>query len=252
MATDNLVRSSARTLQILETLKEHNGLGVTTLADELDLPKSTIHNHLDTLRQNEYVVKDDDVYKVGLRFLELGAHARSRQPLYEKGKPEVDKLAQSTGELANLATEEYGRGVYLYLTQGDQAVKLDTYAGKRFHLHCTALGKAILAHLPEKRIEEVLDRHGLPRRTDTTITDRDELRQELATVRDQGYAQDMAERLDGLRCVAAPIQHRDGDILGAISVSGPTSRMKSDRIDDDITERLLDAANVIELNIMYA
>lgn len=251
MTGDNTVGASERTFRILETLSEHDGMGVTELAEEFDLPKSTIHNHLNTLLQNEYIVKEDGTYRIGLRSLKLGAHARRRKDIYEKGKPEVDKLAQQTGELANLAVEEHGRGVYLYLTKGDQAVGLDTFAGKRFHLHCTALGKAILAHLPEERTAEIIDRHGLPERTANTITDRDELFKELATIRDQGYAYDRAERLEGLCCVAAPIKRHDGEILGAISVARPTSRMKPDRL-DEITDQLLDSANVIELNIMYS
>lgn len=252
MNEDNAVAASARTLEILETLSEHDGMGVTELAKEFDLPKSTIHNHLNTLKQNEFVVVENGEYKTSLRFLKHGARARARHRLYEKGKPEVDQLAQKTGELANIAVEEYGRGVYLYLTQGDQAVELDTYPGLRFHLHCTALGKVILANLPEERTAEILDQHGLPERTDNTITDREQLRKELTTIRDRGYAVDRGERLSRLNCLAAPIEREDGRIIGGISVSGPTSRMKGERFEEEIPEIVLDAANVIELNIKYS
>jgi len=251
MTANNTVGASERTLRILECLEENGGMGVSELAAEFDLPKSTVHNHLDTLRRNEYVVKRDGIYKLGLRFLKLGAHARTRKQVYEEGKAEVNELAQKTGALANLAVEEYREGVYLYLAQGDQAVELDTYAGMRFSLHCTALGKAILAHLPEERRRNIIASHDLPRCTPNTITDAEELTEELATVRDQGFAQDRAERLEGLRCVAAPIQGGTDSILGAISVSAPTSRMKDEQFNDKIPEEVLDAANVIELNIKF-
>ena len=126
MTQSNTVGASERTLRILECLEENGGMGVSELADEFDLPKSTVHNHLDTLRQNEYVVKQHGVYKLGLRFLKFGAHARTHKKVYEEGKSEVDELAQKTGALANRAVEEYSEGVYLYLAKGDQAVELDT------------------------------------------------------------------------------------------------------------------------------
>lgn len=251
MERKNTVGATERTFRIIETLSQHDGMGVTALANELSLPKSTIHNHLNTLKQNEYIVKENGIYRVGYRFLELGSRARSKHPLYDKGHSEVDSLAASTGELVNIATEEYGQGVYLYLTFGDQAVELDTYPGKRFSLHCTALGKAILAHLPTNRVKEIIDTHGLPARTSNTITDEETLFEELAEVRDRGFARDKAERLEGLHCVAAPIMLSDDQILGAISISAPTSRMKEDRVQGEITEQLLDSANVIELKVAY-
>jgi len=249
---DVTVQATKTSFKLLEALNELGGAGVTELANELGLPKSTVHNHLNTLRDAEYIVREGDTYHVGLRFLKLGEHSRNRLRIYETASPEVDNLAQQTNELANLAVEEYGRGVYLYLSEAERAVQLDTYAGMRIHLHCTALGKAILAHLPEEKIEEILDTHGLPERTPNTITDRDELLEELEETRDRGYAYDRQERLQGLRCVAAPITMPEEGVVGALSIAGPTSRMKGDRFHEEIPQRLLDAANVIELNMTYA
>lgn len=246
------VQATKTSIELLEALNELGGAGVTELADELNLPKSTVHNHLNTLCETEYIVREGDTYHVSLRFLELGEHSRNRLQIYETARPEVSDMAEQTGELANLAVEEYGRGVYLHLAEAERAVQLDTYAGMRVHLHCTALGKSILAHLPDERVEEILDTHGLPERTPNTITNRDELLDQLEEIRERGYAYDHQERLQGLRCVAAPITTPNTGVVGALSLAGPTSRMKGDRFHEEIPQRLLDAVNVIELNMTYA
>jgi DNA-binding IclR family transcriptional regulator len=246
------IGATETTLRILETLKQLDGAGVTEVATRLDLPKSTVHNHVSTLLRNEYVVKEGDTYRVGLQFLEFGEYIRNRMPIYDVARPEVERLATESGELSNLLVEEHGKGVYLCRAKGSQAVRLDTYAGMRVHLHCTALGKAILAYLPEERVREIVDTHGLPSRTETTITDEDALRDELDSIRERGYAYDEEERLAGLRCVAAPIKNLEGNALGAISVSGPTSRMKGPRFDEEVPEQLISTANVIELNLNYS
>ena len=246
------VRTTEKTLQLVEALRESEGAGVTELADRVDMGKSAVHNHLSTLREHGYVVKEGDTYRTGLKFLEVGGQRRNRMRLYDAAESKVNELAHRSGELCNLLTEERGVGVYLYRAKGDDAVDLDTYAGRRTHLHNTALGKAVLAYLPRSRVEEILDRRGLPAETDNSITDRGALFEELDRVRDRGYAVDDEERLAGLRCVAVPIRTSDGRVLGAISVSSPRSRMKGDRLAHDLPEMVQNAANVIELDINYA
>ena len=245
------VDATETTFRILEMLKELDGAGVTELATRLDIPKSTVHNHLVTLRENEYVVKDGTTYRVGLQFLELGEYTRNRMKIYDVARPEVEALADETGELANLLVEEYGLGVYLCRARGDQAVRVDTYAGMRVPLHCTSLGKAMLAHMPDERVDEIIDRRGLEPQTEATITDEETLREDLAAVRERGYALDRGERLSGLRCIAAPITDDSNRAVGAVSVSGPSSRMKGDRL-ERIPELVMSAANVIELNVSYS
>lgn len=251
-AAKNPIKGTEKTILIVETLKEMEGAGVTELADRLGLSKGTVHDYLSTLREHNYVVKEGDTYHVGLGFFELGEYARNRIRIYHVAKPEVARLAEETGELANLLYEEHDLGVYLYRARGENAVKLDTHTGKRRYLHNTALGKAILAHLPEERVEEILDRHGLPRATARTITNREDLYEELDTIRGRGYAYCNQERVEGLQCVATPLVSRTGRVLGAISLAGPTTRMKGKRIQEELPERLLQAANVIEINVNYA
>lgn len=246
------IKATETTFAVVNALMELDGAGVTELANYLDIPKSNAHNYLSTLRQEEYVVKDGDTYSVGIRFLELGAFARNRMDIYEIAKPEVEKLAEETGELANLLVEEHGRGIYLHRARVESAVQVEAYTGTRVSLHSTSLGQAILAHLPETRLDEIIDTHGLPASTDRTITTRDALENRLAKVRERGYATDDEERLKGLRCVAAPILSKDDRVLGAISVSGPKNRMKGDRFESDVPEKIRETVNVIELNVTYS
>ena len=247
----NPVKSTLTTFRIIEALKESDGARVTDLSQRLDLPKSSVHNYLSTLEQEEYVVKQDSHYYVGLKFLDIGTEARSRLSIHEIAKPEVQSLAEQTGELSNLLVEEHGKGVYIHREVGEDAVRVDASTGQRVHLHNTGLGKAILAHLSESRVEAILDQHGMPATTETTITDRDDLFEELAEIRDQGVAFDREERLNGLRCVAAPILDQGDEVVGAVSVSGPTSRMSTERFTQEIPDLLRNAVNIIELNITY-
>ena len=247
----NPVKSVEAMFTIVEALKELDGAGVTELSDHLELPKSTIHNYLATLEQEEYVAKEGTTYRVGLRFLDLGAYARDQVELFEVAKPELEQLASETGELTNLLVEEHGKGSYLYRTRGEMAVQVKGHVGTRAPLHGTGLGKAILAYLPEERVESIVDYHGLPASTPDTITEVDELFAELDRIRDRGFAFDDEERLRGLRCVAAPVL-ANGDVIGAISVSGPTNRLRDTRFREELPQKLLEVQNVIELNVTYS
>jgi DNA-binding IclR family transcriptional regulator len=245
------VRTTEKTLALVEQLMEDGPCGVTDLSNELSMGKSAVHNHLTTLRKHGYVLKDDDEYQIGLKFLEIGGRVRKSMEFYQVAEPEVKSLAAETGELANLLVEEQGMGVYLIRAKGDEAVDLDTYAGLRTHLHTTALGKAILAHLPTSRVEEIVEHRGLERATPDSIGTREELFEELDEIRERGYAVDDGERLAGLRCLAAPVKASSGEVLGAISVSAPASRISDDDLHGALPERVLSAANVVELNINY-
>ena len=249
---ENRVKSAKTTMAMVRQLQSMGGATLTELAREIDMPTSTAHNYLKTLEEEEYVVEEDGMYRVGLRFLEHGAHARDQQKLYRTAKPEIDKLADETGELGNLLVEEHDRGVYLHRVRGDDAVRVQATVGTRVFLHSTGLGKVILAHMSEERKDAVLDRHGLPERTPQTITDRDELEDRLEQIRERGYAIDDEERTKGLRCVAVPILDNDRGIVGAASVAGPTNRLCGDRLEETLPEKLLEVGNVIELNYTHS
>jgi DNA-binding IclR family transcriptional regulator len=162
MASDSKAKhpvgATEKSIRILEALKKLDGAGVTELAEELGYSKGTVHNHLSTLEENEFVIKNGSTYRISLWFLTLGEYARLQTPLLEVARPEIDALAEETGEIANLLVEEHGRGIYFSISRGENAVNLDTYVGTRQYLHTSAVGKAILAHMTDKRFEEVIER----------------------------------------------------------------------------------------------
>lgn len=245
------VKTAERTFELVEFLKDADGATLTEVTNAMDLPKSSVHSYLKTLEHHGYVVESDGTYEVGLRFLDLGAYARTRVPLYPVAEPELKTVAEESGELANLLVEQDGRGTFIYRKKGDNAVKIDSYNGQQILLHTTATGKAILANLPEDRLAEILDRHGLPAKTENTIADREQLHEELEKIRAVGFAYDREERISGLKCVATPVFH-DGDVVGAMSITGPTSRMSESRIDGELKQQLRNAKNIVELNLSHA
>lgn len=248
---NNPVQAVERALRILESVQEHDGLTLAELEELLDISKGAVHNHCSTLREHGYLVKDGDEYVIGMRFFEMGEYAKRRKRIYEVGVPEVEELAAETEELGNLLIEEHGQGIYLHRAYGEHALQLDTGVGSRVHLHSTALGKAILAHLPEPYVDSVLDAYGLPAYTEHTITDREEFKRTLEETRERGYAVDLEERAEGVKCVAAVVKTSDDKVLGAVSVAGPIGRMESGRMHDEIAERVQNAARVAGINATY-
>lgn len=247
----NAVKSVHTTFRILECLEQVDEPRIQPIAADLGLSTSAVHNHLVTLEELGYVVKSDGTYQPSFKFLEMGGRSRSRCTVYKQGRPKIDELARTTGELANLMVEENGMGIHLYLAKGKDAVVFDTHAGKMYPLHNNSLGKSILAHLPESRAEEIIDNAELTKTTDHTIGDRETLYEELEGIRERGYAFDDEERLEGLRCVGAPIVV-DGEVLGSVSVSGPASRIKGMYFTNDLPEAVRETADLIQITIKYS
>lgn len=246
------VKSLGTGFEIIEALEEVEKAGVTELANQTGIAKSTVHDHLQTMVDHEYVIKHGSSYELGLKFLTHGGRKRDGMALYQVARPEIRKLASSTGELVNLVTEEHGLGVYLDLKRGDNAVSLDSYLGKREYLHSTAAGKTILAHRHGEFVDRVIEMHGLPAVTESTLTSPEELDDRLETVRSRGYAFDQEEQLRGLCCVAAPITDEEDYALGAISISGPKNRMQGERLESELVDRVTQVANVVEVNLAYS
>ena len=247
----NPVQATRRSLDVVETLRELEGARLTTIAEEVDLPDSTVHSHLTTLMEGEYVVKEGDTYRLGLRFLELGEFTRSLRKIHRVTEPELAELAADTGEVATLVVEEGGMGVVLDSARGADAVPADIDPGTRFHLHTSALGKAILAHMPDDEVDAIVDRHGLAAYADETITDRNALREELQATRERNVAYDTEERVARSKSVAASIKNESGQIVGSVGVSGPVGRLRDDRL-SEIEDRLHDVTNIVELKLVYA
>lgn len=247
-----MVTTTGKVFAILEQLKETDGARVSELAEELGYAKSTVHRHLATLEHYEYVIKEGDTYNIGLRFIDFGEYAKSRKKAYVMAAKKVGELADETDERAQFLVEEHGHAVYVHRGIGKHAVQTDPGVGKRVPLHATAAGKAIFAHLPEPRITRILENKGLPALTEQTITDEDDLRAEFETIRERGYSINSQENITGLRAIGVPIMASNDTVIGALSVSGPTQRMKGAWFEQDLPELLLGTANELQLNIQYA
>lgn len=245
------INATKRSFTIVELLLDEPTITVSELAAKLGTSKSTVHNHLRTLRNLGYVINDEGRYRVGLQFLNLGDRARKRYKLYQPGKQELDDLVDAVGERAQLMVEEDGEGVYIYQARADSAVPSDSHIGTFPPMHATAVGKSYLAFLPESKRTAILNGMSFDPVTQHTITNRGKLERELETVRQRGVAFNDEERVTGMRAIGAPILQTDGTVLGAISVSGPTTRMNGDRYTTDLPERVQQAARVIGIRATH-
>ena len=252
-STGETLSTVHRAFEIVDTLQELEGARVTELAAELDIAPSTAHKYLATLEEENCVVKEGDQYHVGLEFLDIGTYVKYRKKGYRLCTQKVSEIAEETGERAQFVVEEHGLGIYLDTEASDEnAVMMDRRDGVHRHLHSTAAGKAILAQLPDHRVEEIIDEHGLPAETENTITDPDELFSELDRIRDDRIAYNDEESVTGLRAVGVPVFKPNGLVLGAFSMSAPSNRLQGERFREDVPNTLLGHVNEIELNLRYS
>lgn len=246
------VKSVETTFTLVEALQEMNGGELTALADRVGRSKSTVHNHLRTLERHGYVVRDGDRYRLGLRFLDHGGHARTQTPSVHLIRPKIREIAETTEEICQFIVEQRGKGIVLFQERGDDAVETQTRIGTSVALNGIGGGKTILAHLPEERVEAILDEHGLPALTEDTITDRETLYDRLDAIRDRGYAINAGEHIRGMRVISVPIRTTEGELLGAMSVAGPSYRLEESDHERVIVDSLLSVANELELNVTYS
>ena len=247
------VKSAETTLKIIEALQLLDGARVSELEKHIDRSVGTIHTYLTTLRQQGYVVQEGNLYRLSPHFVTLGEHVRNHSKLYRGGKKEVDRLAAETEECAHLITEQNGYEVSLYESFGEQAVGRELYIKNRElprkHLECTASGKVILAYLPNQQAQEIINQLKFVQQTPNTITDEETLLETLEQVHERGFALNDEEEIQGMRAVAAPITNKDDSLLGAISLSAPVRRIEGEAFRKEIPERVVQAANIIEVSI---
>jgi len=240
------------TCNIIDYLNEEGEAGITEIAKEFDRSKSSVHAYLTTLAEESFVVKEDKRYSLGLHHLELAEGAKNQISDFDLIESEIDSLAEKTGEVAQFGMQEEDDLVYLYKAYGDSAVETMSSIGSRGTLHSTALGKAILSRMDESSVRDVLGREPFPSNTSNTITDYESLFAELRRTRERGFAIDDEENVMGLICIAAPVVLDDGTILGALSVSGPSSRLSHERIENELENEVTSAANVIQINVTFS
>ena len=221
------IQSLARGLQILDILEASSeGVSITEIAERLDIDKSSASRIMKTLANYGYADQSDHTrrYRLGPRLVQLGQHLLRKTSLRDQARPFLTKLVQRTNECAHVAILSQGRAFYLDLAESSASLRVAAGIGTLAPLHCTALGKVLLAFGNEPIPSEL--RTYTPR----TITDPETLRMYLEQVRRQGYALDDEEYEYGVRCVAAPIYNVNKELVGAMGISGPVGRMTLERI----------------------
>lgn len=221
------VQSVDRTLNILEALASRSGpAGISDLAEQVCLHVSTVHRLISTLVERGYVRQDPETsrYHLGSRIFALSTAADEHLDLRLVARPYLERMMRTAGETANLVTASENEVVYLDQVASSHLVKMFTVPGMRAPMYCTGVGKVIMAYRPAAAIEEVLS-GPLERRTEQTLTTAKALRAELVRVRKLGYAIDNEEMEAGVRCLAVPVFDRRSEVVGALSVSGPTTRV---------------------------
>lgn len=244
------VKTAETVFEIVETLRERGAMGVTDLAEAVDMAPSTVHGYLTTMLQQEYVVKEDGQYRLGLKLTKVGRDVRFDMDVVSAAEPTLSELADDTGEEAWLTIEENGYSVPAMRVSPDQGIESTGMIGAFTDIHNSGAGKAVLAFLSEGRIEEIIDEKGLAPSTPNTITDRDELEEELERIREQGYALSHGERYEGVRAVFSPIIVRE-KVYASIGVAGPSNRLSGDLFREKLPNRVMEASNEIELKLRY-
>jgi DNA-binding IclR family transcriptional regulator len=248
----NRIQAVENAFNIVRVIKDQGSCGVSELAEILDIPKSTAHIYLKTLQDIGYLTKKGGNYRLSLRFLELGGQVRHDMNIYLAARSEVDDLSQTTGEVGTIGYEEDGMRVLVYRSEPDEAVSDNAPTGEFTRMHWTAVGKALLSQRADEEVREIIDRYGLPEATENTITETEELIEELDTIRSRGYSIEDEERVNGIKSVAVPIedeQNKAGN--SAISIAGPKHRFTDERIKNELLPELRNTANVIELQYKH-
>ncbi len=242
------VRAVRRALGILMTFgPEHSALSLSELAETLRLHKSTLIRLLSCMESMGFIERDpyNSKYRLGIRNYEVGSN-------YYLANLNIDRVARIFMEelvdewnlTANLAVLDGNDIVYVGIVEPHRALRVNQSIGSRFQIHCTALGKAMLAHVDEETRERIIDEIELMVHTPNTITCPERLRADLAETQERGYALDDEEAIKGARCVGVPIVGRDGLVYGALSLSGTVVDVTPDNW-DDIAQTMIEATGKI-------
>ncbi len=249
------VKTTERSFALVDHIQRRNGATLSELVSEFGLAKSTVYKHLSTLESRGYLEKEGEQYQIGLKFHHHGEYARLRKRGYRLAGRAVRDLADRTNEEADFVVENDGRTITIYESYHPQnSYREDlfgtagdlSHSGTYYHMHCTAGGKALLAALPDERVEAVVERWGLPARTENTITDREALDDDLSRTRERGYAIADEEYVAGLCAVGVAVSNPDGSPLGALGMSVPTYRRESDAFEAEARRILIETARDLE------
>ena len=243
------LQTTATSIEILELIEKMGGARVSEIAERTGRPKSTVHGHLVTLKSMEFIIKRGDIYFLGPELLRLGNEVRTRKEGFVLAREFTEKMFDQVGFRSNFSVEMAGKAVFIHSASGNKMGWAHERMGNRLYLHSTAVGKSILSELPQQRVEQILDRWGLPAETDQTVTDREALFAELEVVREQGYAVNHEENIDDLHAVGVAATEQNGNIIGGFSITGPKHSFTGPKREKQLAETLIELVNEYELEL---
>lgn len=241
------VQSLQRALNILEAIGDSSKpISLKALTESTGLPKSTAYRLLANLENRGYVrCNSDGSYQLGMKFLMLSQRVNQCFELKHVVRPFLHQLNEKTAETVHLGMLDKTKIVYVDTVESQQAVRLVAQLGSNNSVHCTSLGKAMLMNTPDEEIVRILEAEGMEARTDYTLTTVADFLADMSEVRKRGYALDNRESALECRCVGAPIVNNAGEVLAAISISGPASRFTLQTIHNEAATLLLDAVKQV-------
>lgn len=228
------VQTLERSLDVLEVLSQADeALGVTEIGNRVGLHKSTVHRILQTLAYRGYVEKekDRDRYHLGIKIVELGIKFFDDLQIRKVAEPFLAELAKTFDEVVHLVLYDEGEIVYLDKMESSQVISMRSRVGRRALMHCTAVGKAILASLSETEVRHIMATKGMPKLTQKTIITIDDMLKELIEIKRTKIAKDDEENEMGIICLGTPVLDYSGRAIGGVSVSGPANRMEEKGLD---------------------
>jgi IclR family transcriptional regulator, KDG regulon repressor len=238
-----LIKSVVKAVDLLElVMASPEGITLKGLSTALGQNASTIYHLANTLRQTGMLQQDPETkaYRLGLKALQIGQAALQHLDLARRAQPFMRQLSRDTGEGVSLVQYEAGRPVYVFQIDSTRMIGMRHRPSASVPLHCTGSGKVYLSSLPDEELKRHIRSLPLTRFTSATITDPDLLVEEVRRVGEQGYAVDNEEVEDGLVCIAAPICNPDGQLVGSISLSGPSLRVSEQR--EDLIRQICETA----------
>jgi len=242
-----------KSLSVLELLlRQDSDMNITEISEKLGFYPSTTHRILDTLKYWDYVEQDSHTqkYQLGLKALELGMTKLHKMDLVREATPYLKELVNQYNETVHLGALEKKEVMYLAKKESSQTIRMISYVGKRAPLHCTALGKVLLAYLPKEKRRKILEGKQLPRLTERTITDKEELEKNLKQIKKQGFALDNEENEKDVCCIAVPIRNYQGTVIAALSISRPSFRMYKNK-QKDLEKALIEIGEKISKRMGY-
>jgi DNA-binding IclR family transcriptional regulator len=246
------IQSIDKALDLIELLAEHGSLNLLELTDLLDQPKSSTYRIVLTLENRGFISRDDEngKYCLGYKQLMLTRGMLERNTLRSAALHEMKKLSETYGDTINLGVLLEGEVLYVEIVESTQPLRMTDTVGSKSPFHATAMGKAMTAFLPEEKVKELIIRQGLPALTKNTIVSEEQFQLKLQQVREQGFALDDQEIVEGARCLAAPIFNMYGNVEGAVSMSGAMHRFANEVI-PDMAESIKAAANRISRKLGF-